>query len=295
VLTITQAKAADSAVPTVPANEPAVIEVRGERGRISWDALRELWLYREVLWAFLVRSVKVRYKQASVGVGWAVLRPILAALVIGVVLGRLARLPAEGVPYVLFALAGMAVWTFFSETAASSMQSLVDNHQLLRKVYFPRETIPLAEVGAGLVDFAPALMTVGVVAALYGHLPSIQWIVLPIPVIIAAVTLAAIGLGLSALNVYYRDFRYVLTFSLQLAFFASPIIYPLTLIPASWRDLYAILNPVATVIDDIRRIMIHHQWPDPLINAGAFLWACLLLFLGYVVFRRLERQFADRV
>jgi lipopolysaccharide transport system permease protein len=107
--------------------------------------------------------------------------------------------------------------------------------------------------------------------------------------------LAAVGLGLSALNVYYRDIRYVLTFSLQLGFFASPVIYSLDLVPSAWRDLYAILNPVATVIDDVRRIMIHGQWPDPLINAGAFVWACVLLWVGYWVFSRLERQFADRV
>ena len=121
------------------------------------------------------------------------------------------------------------------------------------------------------------------------------WLALPLPVIIVIVTLAALGLGLSALNVYYRDFRYLLSFALQLGFFATPIIYSLDLVPSQWRDLYAILNPVATVIDDLRRIMIHGQWPDPLINAGALVWACLLLWVGFTIFRRLERQFADRV
>jgi lipopolysaccharide transport system permease protein len=274
---------------------PPVVEIRGGPGGFSRDSLVEHWLFREVLWALIVRHVKVKYKQAAVGVGWAVVQPVLGALLFAVFLGRLARIPSEGVPYLLFALAGMIAWTYFSTSAGSAMESLITDQALLRKVYFPREMLPLAAVGAALVDLAVGLVTLLVAAALFGTLPSLAWLALPLPILLLVITATAVGLGLSAVNVYYRDVRYALPFVLQLGLFASPVVYPLALVPPAWRTLYAILNPVAAAIDALRRIALHQAAPDWGIMLGALIWSTLLLVGAVFLFKRLERSFSDRV
>ena len=175
------------------------------------------------------------------------------------------------------------------------MDSLVSDQALLRKVYFPREVLPLAAVGAGLVDFAPALGTFIIASFLYGIAPSLPWLALVLPVLVLATTSAALGLGLSGLNVYYRDVRYALPFALQLGLFASPVVYPLSAVPGTWRAVYAILNPVAAAIDALRRIVIHQSWPDFAVTFAALGWALVLALGGYVLFKRLERGFSDRV
>jgi lipopolysaccharide transport system permease protein len=239
--------------------------------------------------------VKVKYKQAAVGIGWAVIQPVLAAALFALFLGKLSKVGSEGAPYLLFALAGMAAWTYFSGAAGSAMESLITDQALLRKVYFPREVLPLACVGAALVDFLPALGTLIVGALLYGIAPALSWLVLPLPVLLLALSAAAFGLGLSGLNVYYRDVRYALPFVLQLGLFASPVVYPLSAVPGTWRTVYAILNPVAAAIDALRRIVIHQTWPDFAITFAALGWVFILLGAGYVLFKRLERGFSDRV
>jgi lipopolysaccharide transport system permease protein len=277
------------------AREKPLLEVAGGPGGISRESLRELWVFREVLLAFLVRQVKVKYKQAAVGVGWAVIQPVLAAALFALFLGKLSKVGSEGAPYLLFALAGMSAWTYFSGSAGAAMDSLISDQALLRKVYFPREVLPLAAVGAGLVDFGPALGTVVIASLLYGIAPALPWLALALPVLVLATTAAALGLGLSGLNVYYRDVRYALPFVLQLGLFASPVVYPLSAVPGTWRTVYAIFNPVAAAIDALRRILIHQAWPDFAITFAALGWALLLALGGYVLFKRLERGFSDRV
>jgi lipopolysaccharide transport system permease protein len=272
-----------------------LLEVAGGPGGVSRESLKELWLYREVLYAFAARQVKVKYKQAAVGVGWVVIQPVAAAAIFALFLGRLSDVASEGAPYFLFALAGMAAWTYFSGAAAIAMDSLVTDQALLRKVYFPREVLPLAAVGAGLVDFLPALGTLLVAALLYGYLPAVSWIALPLPVVVLAVTAAAFGLSISGLNVYYRDVRYTLPFVLQLGLFATPVVYSLSAIPEQWQDAYAILNPIAAAIDALREIVIHRSWPDFPVTFAALGWALVLTFGGYFLFKRLERSFSDRV
>jgi lipopolysaccharide transport system permease protein len=281
--------------PPAEAREKPLLEVAGGPGGISRESLRELWVFREVLLAFLVRQVKVKYKQAAVGIGWAVIQPVLAAALFALFLGKLSRVGSEGAPYLLFALGGMAAWTYFSGSAGAAMDSLVSDQALLRKVYFPREVLPLAAVGAGLVDFAPALGTFIIASFLYGIAPSLPWLALVLPVLVLATTSAALGLGLSGLNVYYRDVRYALPFVLQLGLFASPVVYPLSAVPGTWRTVYAILNPVAAAIDALRRIVIHQSWPDFAVTFAALGWALVLALGGYVLFKRLERGFSDRV
>jgi ABC-type polysaccharide/polyol phosphate export permease len=242
-----------------------------------------------------VRFVKVKYKQAAVGIGWAVVQPVLAAAIFSLFLGRLTDVASEGSPYLLFALAGMVGWTYFAGAAGSASESLVGDQALLRKVYFPREVIPLAAVLSAIVDLVPGLATLAVVAGAYGVAPSLPWLALPLVLLVLVAAAAAFGLALSCINVYYRDVRYVLPFVLQLGLFASPVVYSLAAIPGSWREAYAILNPVAAGIDGIRQVVVHQSWPDLPLTAGALGWSLLALLAAYALFKRLERGFADHV
>jgi lipopolysaccharide transport system permease protein len=279
----------------VPSSSRPMLEVRGGPGELSTRSLQELWAFREVQWAFIARQVKVRYKQAAVGIGWAIIQPAVSAGLFAVFLGRLAHVPSEGVPYLLFALVGMTAWTYFSQATGSAMESLVADQALLRKVYFPREVLPLASVAAAGIDLGVGLLSAAVAALLFGIAPSLSWIVLPIPLLLLVMSATVLGVGLSAVNVYYRDVRYALPFLLQLALFATPVIYPLRLVPAGWRTAYTILNPVAAAVDDLRRILLHHTWPDWGVTFGALLWVTALLLPSYWIFKRLERSFADRI
>ncbi|MEA2684641.1 MAG: lipopolysaccharide transport system permease protein [Chloroflexota bacterium] len=272
-----------------------VVDIEGGPGSITIGGFRELYDFREVLWAFVVRHVKVKYKQAAIGVGWAIIQPGASALLFTVFLGRLAKVPSEGAPYLLFALGGMVLWTFFASATTTAMESLISDQQLVRKVFFPREILPLAAVAAALVDFLPGLGVLMVAALFSGLGPNLTWLALPIPVLLVLVTAAGLGVGLCSLNVYYRDVRYTLPFILQIGLFASPVVYPLSLVPSGWRTIYAVANPVAAAIDGMRRIVIHHTWPNFAVSLAALAWATVLLVAGYALFKRLERGFADRV
>ncbi|GAC1365168.1 MAG: ABC transporter permease [Actinomycetota bacterium] len=272
-----------------------LLEVRGGRGAVSWNSFRELWIFREVLGAFALRAIKVRYKQAAVGLGWAVIQPVLAAALFALFLGKLAHVASEGAPYLGFAIMGTVAWGYFSSASGAAMDSLVSDQGLLRKIYFPREVLPLAAVTAGLADLVPGVGVLVTAALISGKGPSWVWLALPIPLILLVVAAAALGLGVSALNVYYRDIRYALPFLLQLGLFASPVVYPLSVVPLRWRTLYEVGNPVAASIDGLRRILLHHSWPNMVISAEALAWSGLLLGLAYVVFKKLERGFSDRV
>jgi lipopolysaccharide transport system permease protein len=277
------------------ASEKPILEVEGGPGGISRDALRELWAFREVLRAFAVRQVKVKYKQAAIGVGWAVVQPIAAAGIFALFLGRFANVTSEGAPYLLFALCGTVMWTYFSASASSAAESLVNDSALLRKVFFPREVLPLAAILAGLVDLGPGLAVLVIAALLYGIVPGVAWLALPLVLAIVVLFAAAVGVGLSGLNVYYRDVRYVLPFVLQLGLFASPVVYSLASVPAGWRDFYEVINPLAAAIDGLRRIVLHDEWPQFGITFGALAWSAFLAIGGYALFKRLERGFTDRI
>jgi lipopolysaccharide transport system permease protein len=272
-----------------------VREVTGGPGRLTGDSLRELWSFRGVVGAFVVRRVKVKYKQAAIGLGWTVLQPLLTAAIFALFLGRFAHVPSEGVPYFLFALCGMVAWTVFSAAASGAMESLVADQALLRKLYFPREVLPLAAVGAALVDLLPALGVLLVGAVLLGQEPALVWLAAPLPLLLAVTFAAAVGLAFSAINVYYRDARYALPFVLQVGLFASPVVYPLSAVPEGWRDVYAVANPVAAAIDGLRRIVLHGSFPATATTAAAFAWTLVLAVLAFAFFKRLERGFSDRI
>jgi homopolymeric O-antigen transport system permease protein len=259
----------------VPTDGPSVLEVVGGPGGISRASLAELWDFREVFWAFTVRQVKVKYKQAAVGIGWAVMQPVLTAALFALFLGRLARVPSDGSPYLLFALTGMVAWTYFASAASGAMASLLTDQLLLRKVYFPREILPLAAVAAALVDLGAGVLTVAVASIFFGLSPGLTWLAIPGLVALLVASATAVGVGLSALYVYYRDVRYAF--------------------PPAWRGLYLIGNPIAAALDGFRRVLLHHAWPDPVTTAAALIWSAVLLTGGYVLFKRLERSFSDRI
>jgi lipopolysaccharide transport system permease protein len=261
----------------------------------SWVALdlRGLWAYRELLYFLTWRDVKVRYKQTLLGAAWAILQPLLTMLIFTLLFGQLAGIPSDGIPYPIFAYAGLLPWTFFSNAVTNSGNSLVGSSNLITKVYFPRMIIPSAAVAAGLVDFGIAFLLL-VVLMVYYHI-RVSWIVLMLLPLTLLITLLALGVGmwLSALNVRYRDIRYALPFLIQLWMFTSPIIYPVSLLPAKWRWLLA-LNPLTGIIAGFRASIfgLPLDWQALGVSTGITL---VLLVYSAFSFRRMEKSFADIV
>jgi ABC-type polysaccharide/polyol phosphate export permease len=295
--TVEAPRGADSASIADPAaTGKPVVAISPASRSLSVATLRELWEFREVLWAFAVRAVKVKYKQAVIGVGWALIQPILAALVFALIFGRLAKLETgDGSPYLLFVLCGMTCWTYTNTAITTAAQSLVTDQTLLRKVYFPREVIPFGAIVAALVDFGPALGVLLVVAAMYGEYPALSWVLLPVLLLTLVILAAGVSLILAGLNVYYRDVKHAIPFLLQLGLFASAIVYPLSLIDEPWATVYGIANPIAGVIEGVRQTVSAGNWPDPLLTVGGLVWASVVFVAGYALFERLERNFGDRV
>ncbi len=259
----------------------------------SWKIfdLRELWAYRELLFFLTWRDVRVRYKQAVLGMGWVVLQPLLMTLVFTVFLGVIVRVPSDGVPYPIFAYAGLLLWTFFSGAISGSGNSLVGNAHLITKVYFPRLLVPLASILARMVDLLVALvMLIGLM--IYFRV-GVSTSLLMAPVLIVLLALLALGLGMwtSALNVKYRDVGLALPVFIQLWMFVSPVVYPLTLVPARWRLLYS-LNPLVGIIEGFRAALFGKSFNWPALGISAIVTAALLLYAGYV-FKRREKTFAD--
>jgi lipopolysaccharide transport system permease protein len=252
---------------------------------------REFWRYHELLFFLTLRDVKIRYKQTALGVTWAVLQPLLTMLVFTILFGRVAKMPSEGVPYPLFAYAGLLPWTFFANGLTTSSNSLVNNSNLVGKVYFPRLIMPSAAVLAGLVDLGIAFVLLFGLFAYY-HV-TLTWNLLALPLLIVLVTLVSLGLGvfLSALNVRYRDIRHALPFFIQLGMFATPIIYPLSVIPQRWRWVAA-MNPMASVVEGFRASLLggHLDWAS-LAQCTAVTF--LVLMGSALYFRSMEKSFAD--
>lgn len=261
----------------------------------AWSALdfRDLWAFRELLYFLTWRDVKVRYKQTELGIAWAIIQPLLTMLVFTLFFGRLAGVPSDNIPYPLFAYGGLLAWTFFSNSITSSGNSLVGSANLITKVYFPRMIIPGAAVAAGLVDFAIAFVILVVLMVYYGV--SVTWNILMFPVVVLLTTLLALGMGmwLSALNVKYRDVRFVLPFLVQLWMFVSPVIYPSSFFPARFRWLLS-LNPMTGIIEGYRSSLFGRPFNWTALAASAAITLILLVYSSYS-FRRMEKSFADIV
>jgi lipopolysaccharide transport system permease protein len=262
----------------------------------GWTSLglRELAEYRELLYFLTKRELQIRYKQSFFGVGWAILQPVVLAFIFTVFFGVLANVPSDGLPYPVFALAALAPWLFVSQTVGQSALSLVGDANLLSKVYFPRLVIPLAKTFALVVDLVIALVVVVVMAALYGHPPDIQIFILPAFLLLGFVTGAGMGILLAALNVQYRDVSMAIPLLMQTWLFATPVIYPGSLVEGAWKYVYA-LNPMTSVVEGSRWALLGASAPElvpVLISVGV---AISLLVGGLVYFRRTELFFADVV
>ncbi|HBY61642.1 MAG TPA: phosphate ABC transporter permease [Solibacterales bacterium] len=274
------------------ADRPVVV-IRPSKGWVDLS-LNELWVYRELVYFLAVREIKVRYKQTAVGVAWAVIQPVMTMVVFSVFFGRLGKMPSEGVPYPLFSFSGLVPWTFFVNGLAQSSNSLVGNANLITKVYFPRLVIPIAAILSGLLDFLIAFGLLVIMMIGMGYPPDWKVLWLPFFLLLAVTTSLGVGLWLSALNVEYRDVRYIVPFLSQFWMFATPIAYSSSLLSEPWRTLYG-LNPMVGVVEGFRWCLLGRSSPPGAVTAVSAAIALLLLISGLFYFRRMERTFADVV
>jgi lipopolysaccharide transport system permease protein len=274
----------------LPDSPLVVIEPSG-----SWLSLglRDIWAYRELLYFLIWRDVKVRYKQTALGVIWVILQPLLTTLIFTVFLGKLARVPSDGFPYAVFAYCGLLPWTFFAAAITSSNNSLVGSSHLITKIYFPRMIIPAAAVGARVVDFAIGFLNL--IGLMVYYRVALTKSILVLPIVILLVTLLALGIGLwsAALNVKYRDVGVLLPVLIQLWMFASPVVYPSSIVPAKYQWLYK-FNPLTGILDGFRASLLGQQVDWPALGISAGLTVGLLVYSAYA-FRRMEKSFADVV
>ncbi len=270
------------------------ISIEPERGWVSLK-LRDLWLYRELLYFLIWRDVKVRYKQTVLGAAWAILQPVLTMIIFTIFFGKLANLPSDGVDYSLFSYTALIPWTFFANGLQHSTNSLVENARLITKVYFPRVVIPIAAIASGLIDFVLAFIVLLGLMLLNGKLPTLNVLWLPLFLLLALITSLGAGLWFSALNVQYRDVRYIVPFLVQVWLYATPIAYSSSLIKNDLlRTVYG-LNPMVGVVEGFRWALLGvTTTPGPMIFVSA-LAALLLLASGMFYFRRVENSFADVV
>jgi lipopolysaccharide transport system permease protein len=266
-----------------------------EPGRGISHYWSDLWQYRELFYFLAWRDLLVRYKQTAIGIAWSVMRPFLTMVVFTIVFSKLAKLPSEGVPYPVLVYAAMLPWQFFANTFTDSSNSLIDNQNLLTKVYFPRIIVPASSVIVALVDFAISLVILAGLMLWYGFMPDWRIILLPLFLLQALLFAFGAGLWISALNVQYRDFRYVVPFLVQFGLYVSPVGFSSSIVPEQWRLLYS-LNPMAGVIEGFRWAITGKEsliyWPGYLLS---LLLITGILISGFWWFRRMERSFADVV
>lgn len=270
-----------------------VLRLEPSKGWVSLQ-LKELFAYRELLYFLIWRDIKVRYKQTALGAAWAIIQPFFTMLVFSLFFGKLAKIQSDGLPYPIFAYAALVPWTFFAQGLSQASDSLVGSANLIRKVYFPRLAIPVGTVAGGVVDFSLAFLVLLLMMLYYGVTPTWNILWLPLLLILALITALGVGLWLSALNVKFRDVKYVVPFITQFWMFATPIAYPSSLLPEQWRPVYA-LNPMVGVVEGFRWALLDTDTaPGPMILVSAAV-ALLLLVGGAFVFRRMEKSFADVV
>lgn len=255
--------------------------------------LDELWHFRELLYFLTLRDIKVRYKQTLMGVAWVIIQPLLTVLIFTLVFNRFVRLETGSLPYPLFALSGLLLWLFFANAVTNSTHSLVSNANLITKVYFPRMFIPAASVGAGLVDLTVAFLLLVLLLFYYGVALSLQILLLPVFVLLMALLALGVGLFAAAVTVKYRDLRHALPFIIQLWMFASPVIYPTSIVPQKWKWL-VVINPVAGIIEGFRAAITGQPFAWTHISISLVITLAVLLSAIYV-FRRFEDTFADVV
>lgn len=276
---------------TVLASTPPVVLLRPRQGVLDLD-LRPVLQYRELFFFLVWRELKIRYKQALIGAGWAIIQPVLAMLIFTAVFGIFARIPSDGVPYPLFAFAALLPWTYFAEAVRRGSIGPVEDAELIRKIYFPRLIIPLAMVAAPLVDFALSFSVLLVLFAWYGVLPTWNVVFLPLFIAASMMLALAVSLWLGPLNVRFRDIKHAVPFLIQIWMYASPIVYPASMVPEPWRLLYS-LNPMVGVIEGFRWSLLGTNSPDLAVMSFSLAIVFALLVGGLIYFTKMERSFAD--
>jgi lipopolysaccharide transport system permease protein len=256
--------------------------------------IKELWEYRELLYFLIWRDIKVRYKQTALGVLWAIIQPVMTMVVFSIFFGKLGKLSSDGIPYPIFTFAALVPWTLFSNGLTQATGSLVASSNLIKKVYFPRLIIPVATVLAGVVDFLLSFGVLLVLMIYYGITPTINTLWLPLFLVLTIIASLAVSLWLSALNVEYRDIRYVIPFLTQIWLFATPIAYSSTLLSEPWRTIYG-LNPMVGVVEGFRWALLGTNTQPGTMAIVSAVAALILLISGAYYFRRMEKTFADTI
>jgi lipopolysaccharide transport system permease protein len=270
-----------------------VVRIESRRGWLALD-LGDLWAYRDLVYFFVWRDIKVRYKQTVIGAAWAILQPVLTMLVFSLFFGKLARIPSQGLPYPIFYYSALLPWMYFATAMQSATNIVVENQRVITKIYFPRVVLPISSVMAGLLDFAISFAVFLGLMAFYRMAPTRAVIWLPAFMLLALLTALGVGLWLSALNALYRDVRYVVPFLVQFWLFASPVAYPSSLVPAKWRWLYG-LNPMAGVIEGFRWALTGHGEAPSILLAASSGAVVLLVLSGLVYYHAMEGTIADVV
>lgn len=281
----------DSATAQHPSPLPIKIQPSAEWFSLQLDVI---WTYRELLYFLVWRDLKVRYKQTILGVSWAIIQPLTAMLIFSLFFGRLAKVPSDGFPYPLFVYAALVPWTLFSNALTQASNTLVINANMIKKLYFPRITMPIASVLAGGVDFVFAFSILLVMMLFYGISPTLTLVWVPLLLLLALVASLGVSLWLSAMNVQFRDVRYALPFLTQIWLFSTPVVYPSSLLSEPWRTLYAI-NPMVGVVEGFRWALLGAGNDPQLTILVSFASAGFLLLSGLIYFNRMEKTFADVV
>ncbi len=260
----------------------------------GWVPLKlgELYEYRELIYLLAWRDIKVRYKQTVLGVGWAILQPFFTMIIFSIFFGKLAGIPSDGIPYPIFAYAALVPWTFFANGVRQSSSSLVGGAEMIRKIYFPRLVIPLSSVLSGVLDFILAFTLLLLMMLFYGIVPTVAVLWLPALLLLALVTSLGVGFWLTAMNVQFRDVKYVVPFLIQAWMFATPIAYPSSLVPERWRLFYG-LNPMVGVVEGFRWALLGVKTAPGAMIVVSSIVAVVLFVTGAFYFRRMERSFAD--
>ena len=270
-----------------------VVRIEPARGWFNLR-LKELWDYRELLYFFVWRDVKIRYKQTAIGVLWVVIQPLLTMLVANLFFHKLAKIPSPGLPYTVFCFAALVPWMYFSTSLLNATNIVVENQRVITKVFFPRLILPFSAVMSGLVDFAVAFIVLLIFTLSYGIRPTVSVLLLPLFLLLAVLTALGVGLWLSALNALYRDVRYLLPFIIQFWTLASPVYYSISMVPERYRWLYG-LNPMAGVIDGFRWALTGAGHPPSAVLMASTAMVCFIVFGGLLFFNRMEVSIADRV
>ncbi len=273
------------------ASLPHITTIRSHKG-FTFSTISSLWQYHELLYFFIWRDIKVRYKQTIVGMSWAIIQPLLAMIVFSIFFGKLAKMPSDNIPYPVFCYTALVPWIFFANALSQCSESLVRSSDLIKKIYFPKLAIPLSSVLSGAVDFALSLVVLFIMMPFFGVSPTAEIIWLPLFILLAITTSIGVGLWLATLNVIFRDVRYAVPFLIQLWLYASPVVYPSSLLPEPWRSIYGI-NPMAGVVEGFRWSLLGTGNPPGTMLAVSACISLILLFTGILFFSRVEKKMAD--